>query len=329
MKALIIAAFGGPDQLIVGERAMPHPGPGEVRIRVAAAGLNRADLLQRRGVYPPPKPYDPVLPGLEYAGVVDAVGPGVHRPAAGDRVMGLVPGGAQAEFVVVPADETIPVPERLDLVAAAGVPEAFLTAFDALYLQGGLGERQTCLVRGASSGVGIAGCQLARGLGNPCIGTTRSQAKCDRLRELGATHALVDCAQLGDRVLEITGGAGVNVVMDLVGGDVLDSNIGMLAQRGVVVCVGLLAGTRSTLNLMTLLTRRAQVIGTVMRSRPAVERAQLAAMFQQRVLPMFAAGALQPIIAGTLPLHEAAAAHQMMEENRHFGKLVLRIADLD
>lgn len=327
MKALTIIAFGGPEQLVVAEHATPEPGPGQVRIRVAAAGVNRADLLQRRGVYPPPKPYDPMLPGLEYAGVVDALGPDLAQPAIGARVMGLVPGGAQAEYVVVPARETIPVPDHLDLMAAAAVPEAFLTAFDAIYVQGGLGDGHTCLVRGASSGVGIAACQLAHGLGNPCIGTTRAPAKCDRLRELGATHALVDDDGLRDRVMTITERAGVNVVMDLVGGAALDSNIGMLAHRGVVVCVGLLGGARGTIDLMTLLTRRAHVIGTVMRSRPAAERAALTSRFAERVLPLFAAAALRPVIADVLPWQDAGAAHQMMEDNRHFGKLVLRIAD--
>ncbi|MDH3637013.1 MAG: NAD(P)H-quinone oxidoreductase [Gammaproteobacteria bacterium] len=329
MRAVIIDAFGGPQRLTVGHREMPQPGDGEVRVRVAAAGLNRADLLQRRGVYLPPNPYDPMLPGLEYAGVVDAVGSRVDRPGLGDRVMGLVPGGAQAEHVVVPAVETIPVPANLDLVAAAGVPEAFLTAFDALYLQGSLGEHQTCLVRGASSGVGIAGCQLARSFGNPCIGTTRSEAKRDRLQEMGVSHALMDSADLADRVMEITEGVGVPVVMDLVGGAALDSNIGMVAQRGVVVCVGLLAGTESTVNLMTLLARRVHVVGTVMRSRAAPERARLAGVFQQRVLPMFTAGILHPVIAHTFALADVAAAHEVMEQDRHFGKLVLRVAGPD
>ncbi len=329
MKAVVIDAFGGPEQLALRDCPMPQPGAGEVRVRVAAAGVNRADLLQRRGRYPPPKPFDPRFPGLEYAGVVDACGAGVERPTVGDRVMGLIPGGAQAEYVVVAADETLPVPESLDLVSAGGVPEAFLTAFDALYLQGALGEAQTCLVRGASSGVGIAGCQLARGFGNPCIGTTRSPDKCRPLIELGASHALLDSEQLPEQVREITAGAGVAVVMDLVGGAALNSNVAMLALRGSVVCVGLLGGTESALNLMTLLARRARVIGTVMRSRPAQERIELVSVFRHRVLPLFVAGALRPVIADTFPITDVAAAHRVMEENRHFGKLILRVADLD
>lgn len=345
MRAVVIARPGGPEVLEVREVAMPAPGPGELLVRVRAAGLNRADILQRLGRYPAPPGSPSDIPGLEYAGEVAALGPAPEGAAprwrVGDRAMGLVGGGACAEYLVVHAETAIavpeawpglhaadgagsPRPERDALVLAAAVPEVFLTAYDALVLQLGLRAGESILIQAVSSGVGTAAVQLARAVGARTIGTSRSAAKLARALPLGLDVG-VDTSR--EDVVEVvrreTGGRGVDVVLDLVGGPALDANLRALAPRGRMIVVGLTAGRSAPLDLGTVLSRRLTIVGTTLRSRPLEEKARLARAFERGVLPLFAAGRLRPVLDRAVPMARVADAHRDMEANTHFGKLVL------
>jgi putative PIG3 family NAD(P)H quinone oxidoreductase len=324
MRAVVIQKPGEIGVLAVQEVPDPEPSGAEVLVRVAAAGLNRADLLQRRGLYPPPPGVDPRIPGLEYAGVVERVGPGTQMRRPGDRVMGLVGGAAYAERVVVHERETIRVPEGLDLVEAAALPEAFLTAYDALWLQGRLQPGQWCLIRPATSGVGMAACQLARALGARSIGTSRSAERLDKVRRQGLDVAVVEGQErLPDAVKRATGGRGVAAVLDMLGGGCLDEHLQCLGSGGTLIVIGLLAGARDALELGRLMTRRLRIAGSVLRSRPIEEKIELARRFEDRLVPLFESRALAPFVDAILPLERAAEAHRRMESNEHLGKIVL------
>jgi NADPH:quinone reductase len=326
MRAAVVEEPGDPDVLVVQEVQDPEPSGAEVLVRVAAAGLNRADLLQRRGFYPPPPGIDPRIPGLEYAGVVERAGPGATLRKKGDRVMGLVGGAAYAERVVVHERETIRVPEGMELTAAAGIPEVFLTAYDALFLQGGLQPGRWCLIRAVTSGVGIAACQLARALGARSIGTSRSLDRLEAVARWGLDAGVADGREaLPEAVRRITGGAGAAVVLDLLGGEHFDENLQSLSPGGAIVGVGLLAGTHAELDLARLMRLRARVVGTVMRSRPLEEKIALARLFEERLLSLFERGLLRPFVDAVLPLERAAEAHLRMERNEHLGKIVLQV----
>lgn len=299
------------------------PGVGEVRVEVVASGLNRADVIQRKGAYPAPPGFSPDVPGLEFAGVVERVGERVLGWKAGDRVMGITGGGAMSTHVVAAERELLPVPEKLDLVEAAAIPEAFLTAFDA-FEQAGFAAGETALVHAVGSGVGLAALQWAKAAGGRVIGTSRTADKLVRCREYGLDEGLlVSDARFADEVRVWTQGQGVPVVVDLVGGDYLVENLQALAPRGRIVVVGLLAGREATVPLGLLLSRRATVIGTVLRSRPPEEKAALAQAFRRRVLPAFASGRLRPTIDEVLPMTSVAEAHARLERGETFGKLVL------
>jgi putative PIG3 family NAD(P)H quinone oxidoreductase len=303
---------------------MREPGPFEVLVEVAAAGLNRADLLQRMGLYPAPHGFPKDVPGLEYAGVVARLGTGVSSVAKGDRVMGIIGGGGMATHVVVHERELLMVPEGMTLDEAAAVPEAFLTAYDALILQGGLCLGQVALIHAAASGVGTAAVQLVRAAGATAIGTLRSADKRARLETLGLEHALVvKDARFADQLLAIAPG-GADVILELVGGRYLEDDLKSVASRGIIVLVGLLDGARAELNLGQILTRRIGLRGTVMRSRPIEERAALAASFTRDVLPLLRDGRLKPVLDTVLPMTEIQEAHRRMAQNALFGKIVLR-----
>lgn len=325
MKAIVITAPGGPEVLAIQKRPAPEAGAGQVRVRVRASALNRADLLQREGRYPAPAGVPADIPGLEYAGVVDALGAGATMWRVGDPVMGIAGGAAHAELLCVHEREAIGVPAHLSLEEAAAIPEAFLTAYDALFERLRVRGGERVLIHAVASGVGTAALQLARWAGAVTLGTSRSAAKLARARELGLHHAIdASAGEWEERVREALGGAAVDAVVDLVGGDYLGGNLRVLATRGRVVVVGLTAGRSATLDLGLLLARRIAMEGTVLRSRPLEEKIALARTFAERVVPAFASGALRPVVDRVLPFREIRAAHELMASNETFGKVVLR-----
>ncbi len=332
MRAVVIARPGGPEVLELREVQQPEAGPGEILVRVAAAGVNRADILQRKGHYPAPAGSPADIPGLEYAGEVAGLGPATPRWRAGDRVMGLVGGGACAEYLVTHGETAIPVPaawpaaagDADPLVLAGAVPEVFLTAYDALVLQLGMREGETVLVHAVASGVGTAALQLAKAWGARCIGTSRSAAKLERARGLGLDVAVDSSREdFAEAVRRETGGRGVDVVLDLVGGPFLEGNLKALAPRGRMVFVGLTAGRTASLDMGVVLNKRLTLVGTAMRSRTLEEKIAVARAFEEQVLPLFAAGRLRPVLDRTFPMAQVAEAHRAMEADATFGKLVL------
>jgi len=324
MRAIVITEPGGPEVLSLKDVPRPSPGEGEVLVEVATSGINRADLMQRRGAYPAPPGNPADIPGLEFAGTVVATGSGVERWNMGDPVMGIVGGGGYAEYVVVRADAAVAAPEGMSLDEAGAIPEAFMTAFDAVVLQEGLSTGETLLVHAVGSGVGTAGLQLGRMLGSTVIGTSRTAAKLDRAAGLGLEHALTADDTWPDRVMEITQGAGADVILDLVGGPYLADNQRVLAPRGRHIVVGVPGGPRAEIDLRALMGRRASIRGTVLRARPDDEKAALARAFEGRVLPGFGSGSLQPVIDRVLPPEDAAEAHRVIEANQTFGKVLLK-----
>jgi putative PIG3 family NAD(P)H quinone oxidoreductase len=321
MRAVRIAKPGGPEVLELVERPLPVPGAGEVRVRVAASGVNRADLIQRRGRYPAPPGWPADIPGLEYAGTVEVVGEGVSLEP-GQRVMGIVGGGGYAEAVVVREREVVRAPEGMDPLAAGAVPEVFMTAWDALFTQMGLTAGETVLVHAAGSGVGTAAVQLARAAGARVIGTSRTPEKLHRAAALGLEVGVAG-AEWPDAVLEATGGEGADVILDLVGAPYLAGNLKALAQRGRWIVVGVTGGSAGEIDMRLLMGKRASLKGTVLRARPPEERMALARDFERRVVPLFERGVLQPVVDRTFAPEAVADAHRLMEEDRTFGKLLI------
>jgi putative PIG3 family NAD(P)H quinone oxidoreductase len=323
-RAVVIEGKGDVDVLRIGKLAVREPGPGELLIEVAAAGLNRADTLQRRGFYPAPPGSPAQVPGLEYAGTVARVGEGVTDYAAGDRVMGIVAGGGMATQLVVHAREAMRVPAALSLTDAAAIPEVFLTAYDALFVQAGLALGQVALLHAVGSGVGTAALQLACAAGARPIGSSRSADKLERCKVLGLHDAILVSDKLfAARVMELTQRRGADVILDTVGAAYLAENISALANGGRLLQVGLVGGASAELALGTLMAKRASVIGTVLRSRPLEQKAALAQAFARDVLPLMERGAIKPVIDCVLPMSEIQEAHRRMERNDSFGKIVL------
>src|SRR4051812_13583908 len=326
MKAVVISRAGGPDVLELQERPLPSPGRGEVRVRVRATAVNRADLLQRAGAYPAPPGAPPDIPGLEHAGEVDALGEGVTDLAVGDRVFGLCGGGAYAEALVVHARELARVPEGMTFTDAAAIPEAFITAWDALAAQARLCAGERVLIHAIGSGVGTAAAQVARAVGASVIGTARSRGKLDRARLFGVNDTiLVEDGVFAAGVLRATGGQGADVVLELVGGAYLAEDLLCVARRARIVLVGLVAGARADLDLRLLLNRRVQLIGTVMRARPLEEKIAAAQELVRHLVPLFERRTLVPVVDRVLPLARAAEAHALVASNGTFGKVVLEV----
>jgi NADPH:quinone reductase len=323
MRAVVIREPGEPEVLDLAVVPRPEPGAGEVRVRVATSGLNRADLLQRRGRYPVPPGYPKDIPGLELAGTVDALGVGVTRWSLGDAVMGILGGGGYAEHALSPASTLVPVPAGMDPATAGAIPEVYMTAYDAVFLQERLVAGETLLVHAVGSGVGTAAVQLARRAGAEVIGTSRTPEKLEQARGVGLQHGVLADDGWPERVLELTDGRGVDVVLDLVGGPYLEGNQRVIAERGRHIVVGVPGGSEATISLRHLMGRRASIRGTVLRARPLPEKEALARAFTEEVLPGFAAGELRPVVDRTFPAAEAAEAHRYMEENRNFGKILL------
>ena len=307
----------------VGEIDLPEPGPSQVLVEVAAAGLNRADCLQRRGFYPAPPGVPADVPGLEFAGVIESVGDAVSAWKPGDRVMGIVGGGSMATRVLTESAELMPVPNELSLEEAAAVPEVFLTAYDAIVLQGNLQAGQSVLLHAVASGVGTAGIQLASVIRATSIGTSRTADKLPRCTELGLNHAvLVEDGKFAEAVLEAASN-GVDVILDTIGAAYLAQNVKVIGKQGRIIVIGLMGGVKGELALGTLLAKRASIQGSVLRSRSPAEKAELTKSFTEEMLGRFATGDLKPIIDEVLPMTDVQAAHQRMDANDTFGKLVL------
>jgi putative PIG3 family NAD(P)H quinone oxidoreductase len=331
MKAILYNGFGGPEVLHLADAPLPAVRPDDLLVKVCAAGVNRADLSQRKGVYGTATDFgDSALIGLEIAGEVVELGANVTGFKVGDRVMGVVGGGAYAEFARIDYLMALHIPEELGYPEAAAIPEAFITAHEALIHLGGLAADETVLIHAAGSGVGTAAVQLAALLGACAIATAGSEEKLERIRRLGAGHGInYKERDFHEEVMAVTEGRGADVIIDFVGAPYFDRNIRSLARGGRLVQVGLMggggAGAASALPLETLLFRHLRIMGTVMKSRPLADKRAMTARFGQRWLPMFAARRLVPVIDSIFPFAKAAEAHQRMEQNLNVGKIVLEM----
>lgn len=326
MKAVEIHAFGAPEVLLLVERPDPVPGPGELLIRVRASGVNRPDVLQRAGAYPPP-PGASDIPGLEVAGEIISGDVGVMAAAGlsiGQRVCALVAGGGYAERCVAPIGQCLPVPAGLDDVQAASLPETFFTVWSNVFDRGRLQPGETLLVQGGTSGIGVTAIQLARARGARVIATAGSNDKCRACQELGADHAINYRAQ--DFVAEVrrlTEGRGVDVVLDMVAGDYVAREVECLAEDGRLVIIAVQGGVASGFNAGLVLRRRLTITGSTLRPRPPAFKAAIASALRQQVWPLIESGAVRPVIHSRFAAAEAAAAHRLMESNQHVGKIVL------
>lgn len=322
MRALTHPVAGA---LALVERSVPSPNPHEILVAVQASGLNRADLHQRDGKYPAPVGWPADIPGLEYAGEVEAVGPAVTRWRVGDRVMGLVGGGAHASALVVAENEVLAMPDRLTFVEAAAIPEAFLTAWDAIALQGGAKPGSRVLMHAIGSGVGTAAVQLGRALGWDLMGTSRTSAKLARAVSLGLQHGVLST----DHDWPSQVGGAIDVLVDPLGADFFADNFALLARQGRYIVLGTMTGRIGPpIDLGAMLSRRLQLIGTAMRSRSGVERAALVERFAVQMMPMFASGQLVPVIDSVFEVADAEAAYRRLESNATFGKVVLQHRDI-
>ena len=329
MKAVVIERAGGPEVLAVAERPDPVPDLGEIVVRVRASAMNRADLLQRAGHYPAPRGVPADIPGLELAGDVVARGEGATRFPLGARVFGLVAGGAHASRVLVHQDAIAPMPENMSYEDAAAIPEAFLTAYDALVLQAHLTRGETVLVHAAASGVGTAALQIGRAYGATVLGTTRTASKLAAIAQYGLTAGHVVAAEPSARptfaqwVRDQTKTVGANVILDLVGGAYLPENVLAAARKGRIMCVGLVGGSKVEIDFGRVLAQRLTLRGTVMRSRGLEEKIAAARVLERELVPMFARGELTTVVHARMPLFEPQRAHEALEKSDAIGKLVL------
>ena len=324
MTAIEITSFGDPRVLKRVERGKPEPGPGELVIRVKAAGVARADVMQRQGKYPPP-PGTPDSPGLDVAGSVDSIGENVSRFKPGDRVCAILAGGGYAEFCAVPEPQVLPTPEGWNEIEAATLPENLFTVYDNLITRAGLKAGETALIHGGSSGIGSMALMLARAWGATSIATAGSQQKCDACLQFGAQHAInYRETDFVAEVKELTGGRGVNVVLDLVGGPYLARNIEALASEGRITMVATQGGRTAELDIGKVMMKRARLMGSTMRVRTPEQKGEVAARLKREVWPLLPAKkSIRPVIDSTFPLTEAWRAHERIESGEHIGKIVL------
>ncbi|HEX8873126.1 MAG TPA: NAD(P)H-quinone oxidoreductase [Nitrosospira sp.] len=326
MLAIDIQQPGGPEVLVPAFHPIPQPAIGCILVKVEAAGINRPDILQRRGLYPPP-PGAPGIPGLEIAGTIVALGPGTSRFDIGDKVCALVAGGGYAEYCAVHESNALPVPQGFSMVEAAGMPETFFTVWTNLFQRGGLKAGETVLIHGGASGIGTTAIMLAKAFGATSIVTVGSEEKRDACLALGADHAINYRAQdFVEETKRLTGGKGVDVIVDIVAGDYVARNYQAAALNGRIVQIGVQNGPARELNLMVMLTKRLTHTGSTLRSRSVQEKAGIAEELEQRVWPLLEQGKLKPLIFQIFRLEEAAGAHALMESGVHIGKIVLTIA---
>jgi len=329
MKAVVITRFGGPEVLEIQDVPAPQPGPQEVLVHVRSTALNRADLLQRLGRYPAPPDAPHNIPGLEFAGEVAELGANARRWREGNRVMGIISGGAHAEFVTAHQDALIEVPANLEWSAAGGVPEVFITAHDALQ-QAGFKAGENVLVHAVGSGVGLAATQIVTALGGRAFGTSRTPDKIERAKAFGLAAGNVvpepsSLTQLGAFAKDVTDGRGFDVVLDLNGGPYFSASLEAMALRGRLVLIGGVAGGKADVDLYQILRKRLHIIGTVLRARSLQEKIAITDAFAREVVPLLASGSIQPVIDSVFPLDQIQDAHRRLESNETFGKVVLTI----
>ncbi|SMH51950.1 NAD(P)H-quinone oxidoreductase [Azospirillum agricola] len=325
MRCVEIAKPGGPEVLRPTRRPAPVPGPGELLVEVAAAGVNRPDTLQRQGRYDPPAGASD-LPGLELSGTVIAIGEGVTGWASGDRLCALVAGGGYAEYCTVPAVQALPVPAPLSMIEAAAVPETFFTVWTNVFERGALKPGETLLVHGGSSGIGTTAIQLAKAFGATVFTTAGSADKCRACEELGADRAIdYKTEDFVAVIREATGGRGVDVVLDMVGGDYIARDVEIMAPDGRHVSIAFLQGPKVSLNMAPVMMKRLTLTGSTLRARPVAEKGRIAAALRETVWPLLEAGGVKPLIHATFPLEQAAEAHRLMESSAHIGKIVLTV----
>ena len=325
MRAIEISQPGGPEVLVPADRPMPEPGAGEVLIKVAAAGINRPDVFQRKGNYAPP-PGASDLPGLEVAGEIVGGDAAAGGFAVGDKVCALVAGGGYAEYCVAPAAQCLPIPKGLSDIEAAGLPETYFTVWSNVFDRGALQAGEALLVHGGASGIGTTAIQLARAMGNPVYATVGSDERVRAVEQLGAAKGINYKTQdFVKEVLDATGGAGVNVILDMVAGDYINRNMKCLADDGRIVVIALLGGARAEVDCNQILRRRLTLTGSTLRPRPVAFKGAIAQALRQRVWPLLEQGAIKPIVHATFPLEQAAAAHAMMEAGENIGKIILTV----
>ena len=325
MKAVYIKEFGGIENLEIREVEDPSgPQAGQVLIRVRAAGLNRADLMQRRGHYPPPAGYDPKIPGLEFAGEVIAVGNEAENLNTGDRVFGITSGEAQAEFHLIESTLLARIPDNLNFIEAAAIPEVFITAHDAVFTQAELKSGECLLIHAVGSGVGLAALQMTKANGVKAIGTSRTNEKLERCKEFGLDHGIVaEDGQFGKAVLALIGDRGVDVILDLVGGAYFDQNLQCLGTKGRLMLVGLTGGAKAEFDLGVALRKRLKITGTALRSRSLEEKSEAVRRFANDVVPLLETGKVKPNVDRVFAVSEVREAHEYLESNESFGKVIL------
>jgi len=325
MNVIEIAAPGGPDELKLATRPTPAPGEGEVLVRVAAAGVNRPDVMQRQGRYPPP-PGASDIPGLEIAGEIVALGPNAHGVSVGDRVTALLPGGGYAAYAIAAAPLCLPVPESVSLVEAAAIPETFFTVWTNLFDRGGLKAGESVLIHGGTSGIGTTAIQLAHAWGARVFATAGSPDKARACERLGAARGIDYHAEdFVEIVRKETDGQGVNVILDMVGAAYLARNLDAAAVEGRLVVISLIGGARGEINLNTVMSKRLTLTGSTLRIRSVAQKAIVADGVRRQVWPLIAAGRVKPVIHATFPLAQASEAHRLMESSKHIGKIVLTL----
>jgi NADPH2:quinone reductase len=323
MTAIIIKSAGGPEMLIPQECPVPQPGEGEILVKVAAAGVNRPDVMQRKGLYPPP-PGVTDIPGLEIAGAVAACGAGVSRWKPGDEITALVGGGGYAEYCVAHASHALPLPAPLTLAESAAIPETFFTVWHNVFERGRLKAGETLLVHGGSSGIGTAAIQLAKEFGSRVIITAGSPEKCDACRRLGADTAInYRTEDFVAAVKSATGGIGADIILDMVGGDYIDRNYEAAAVEGRIIQIAFQGSPRASVDFRRIMLKRLHHTGSTLRARPVADKAAIAQAVERNVWPLIAAGRVRPIMDSTIPFRDAAKAHARMESSAHIGKIVL------
>ncbi len=325
MRAIEIVQPGAPDVLRATTRPVPDPAPGEVLIQVSAAGVNRPDVMQRLGMYPPP-PGAPDIPGLEVAGTIVKLGKEASRWKLGERVCALVAGGGYAQYVTAPWQQCLPVPGKLSMIEAAALPETFFTVWANVFERGALAAGETLLVQGGSSGIGVTAIQLARAFGHRVFVTAGSAEKCRECERLGAERAIdYKNEDFVSVVREVTDGRGVDVILDMVAGDYVPRELQCLADDGRLVIIAFLGGTKTQLNMTDILVRRLTITGSTLRPRPVAFKAKLAENLEKKVWPLIASGEVRPIIHSRFALDDAREAHALMESSAHIGKLMLEV----